>query len=242
MTDLPQRLEPTPLPHAAGLDQRESKFLIDGALALPLWARACAELQPHDRDPERPVGYVRTTYFDTADHAYYRSAGAVARRLRVREYAAAVDDEATPVLTGVCVLELKHSAGGMRSKARLPIEPEELLDQLARFGEPQLQPVLTTWYRRSALSDDTGRLRVTLDQRVCFCAPTPIGTACEPAPRVLAEGPAFVLEVKSWEAVPGWLSSLLGGVPEAIGFSKFESGMRSVAARRAAARWLASVR
>ena len=122
---------------------------------------------------------------------------------------------------------------------RLWLTSEELPRYLARFGEPRLQPVLTTWYRRSALCDSAGRLRVTLDQRVCFCAPSQIGTACEATPRVLAEGPAFVLEVKSCEAPPAWLASLLRGVPEAVGFSKFESGMRSVAARTAAARWLA---
>jgi hypothetical protein len=51
-----------------------------------------------------------------------------------------------------------------------------------------------------------------------------------------------VLEVKSWDEPPAWLASLLRGVPEAVGFSKFESGMRSLAASRAASRWLASVR
>jgi hypothetical protein len=219
------------------LNQRESKYLLDAHQAFSFWEIATTRLKPHCRDSSRPLSFVRTTYFDTPDFAYYRgTAGPVSRRLRAREYASAVDLHEIPELTGVCVLELKQSSQGLRSKSRLTIAPGDVGAYLAKMSgsnpDLPLVPCMTTWYQRAALTDADDRIRVTLDQRVRFCAPTPVGAPCsgtEPA-EVIAHGPPFILEVKLWDAPPTWLARALGGLKEAVGFSKFEAGMRAAEA------------
>ena len=65
--------------------------------------------------------------------------------------------------------------------------------------------------------------------------PVALGTPCfglEPD-RVIARGPAFVLEVKAWAELPRWLDDCLDGLPEAVGFSKFMTGMRLIHQRGA---------
>ncbi len=219
------------------LNQREHKYLLDAHTAFSFWEIATARLAPHCRDSQRPLNYVRTTYFDTPDFAYYRgTASTMARRLRAREYATAAEPEATPELTGVCVLELKQSASGLRSKSRISIAPGDVAAFLARYSGPRhdgpLVPCMTTWYQRAALTDADDRIRVTLDQRVRFCAPTPVGAPCTGAepPEVLARGPEFVLELKLWDESPTWLARAMRGLVEAVGFSKFTSGMRAAEA------------
>ena len=205
---------------------------MDRRTALGFWAAVSAQPRLHAPHGKSPV-YVRTTYFDTADFAYYRgTAGPVSRRIRVREYASAGPD-GIPLLNGICVLELKQSALGRRSKTRVGVAPDEVADQLARFGGPPLTPCLTTWYRRAALTDRAERMRLTLDARIRFCAPTPVGAPCdgiEPA-EILAAGPAFVLEVKLWDEPPAWLARALQGLDEAVGYSKFMAGMQAAEAR-----------
>jgi hypothetical protein len=219
------------------LNQREHKYLLDAHTAFSFWEIATTRLTAHCRDSSRPLNYVRTTYFDTDDFAYYRgTASTVARRLRAREYAAAAAPDETPELTGVCVLELKQSASGLRSKSRINIAPGDVASFLAKFSgnrkDAPLQPCMTTWYQRAALTDADDRIRVTLDSRIRFCAPTPVGTPClgaEP-PEVLAHGPAFVLEIKLWDEPPSWLTRAMRGLKEAVGFSKFTAGMRAAEA------------
>lgn len=212
--------------------QHEHKYLLDADAARFVWAAASAHLKPME-DPARPIGFARTTYFDTRDLAYYRSArGPIARRIRVREYATATAPGAPPRLSDRCFLELKQSAGGLRVKTRIELEPETVAERLASHPDAPLAPVLTTWYRRSSLAED-GCLRVTLDDEVCYCAPTAVGSPCAGAPpRVLARGPAFVLEVKRWGDAPAWLRRALRGLEEAVDFSKFSSGMQAAISAR----------
>jgi hypothetical protein len=219
------------------LNQREQKYLLDAHTAFSFWEIASSRLRPHCRDSARPLSFVRTTYFDTPDLAYYRGlAGSVSRRMRAREYASAVDHNDVPELTGVCVLELKQTSAGLRSKSRVNMKPADVAPYLARVasnrGEPMLVPCLTTWYQRAALTDADDRIRVTLDQRVRFCAPTPVGAPCVGAepPDVIAHGPAFILELKLWDAPPAWLERATRGLSEAVGFSKFDAGMRAAEA------------
>jgi hypothetical protein len=218
------------------LNQREQKYLLDPHAAFSFWEIASSRLRPHCRDSSRPLSFIRTTYFDTPDFAYYRGAmGPTSRRLRAREYASATDAHDVPELTGVCVLELKETLAGMRSKSRLSMAPGAVAGYLAKLsgrGEGALVPCLTTWYQRAALTDPEDRVRVTLDQRIRFCAPTPVGAPCtgvEP-PEVIAHGPPFVLELKLWDEPPAWLARAIGGLDEAIGFSKFNAGMRAAEA------------
>ncbi len=213
------------------LNQREQKFVLESDAAARVWGTACARLEPQHQDPARPIAYVRTTYYDTPELDYYMTAnGSVSRRLRVREYAGTCEPEGIPILFDVCYLELKQSANGMRAKMRIPVRPADAPNHLARLADTEVEPQLTTWYRRSALTDRNDRLRITLDESLMFCEPVALGTPClglEPD-RIIARGPAFVLEIKAWEELPRWLEDCLDGLPEAVGFSKFMTGMRLV--------------
>src|SRR5262245_40400492 len=97
--------------------EHEQRFILNRAQATAFYAAigGRASLELYDR--ERPLSYTRTTYFDTDDFAYFRSCdGPVARRLRIREYAAGKRLGEPAVLSGICFLELKQHAGTTRSK------------------------------------------------------------------------------------------------------------------------------
>ncbi len=209
--------------------QAERKFLLDASSAEVIWRRASARLHPQLRDADRPVTYHRTTYFDTLDHAYYRGAGPVAQRVRVREYATASSPGATLLLMRPCFLELKQSSHGMRSKTRLEIDDACEVDRhLDAVGGPGLVPCLTTWYQRAALTDGSERIRITLDSEIRYCAPQPLGAPCAEAPPSCERPSALVLEIKVWGVLPPWLRKLVRSIEEAADFSKFRAGMQAV--------------
>jgi len=182
--------------------------------------------------------------------------GATARRLRVREYALARSFADTPILSGVSFLELKQNAGTTRSKIRISAPPETLerilagrfdrdgapvLDGVASEGERltaahaiaselaanRVSPRLTTWYRRSCLAAEGGRVRITMDEGLLFCRPQPLGRAGQPvAPAdVVSYGPARILEIKHWGEEPAWLAQATAELEPAPSFSKFRMGM-----------------
>ncbi|MFL5307791.1 MAG: VTC domain-containing protein [Polyangia bacterium] len=210
-----------------------------------------AELTTYD--PEHPIAYTRTTYFDTADAAYLTSSvEEPARRLRVRQYAFAATAEEPPVFSGIGYVELKQHLGASRSKVRLAATAAEISDLLnapaatgaaaaddplaivaRELAIPTMAPRLSTWYRRVCLTASNPTLRLTLDEGLQFCRPQPIGRAGQPAapaPReVVAAFPARILEVKFAGTVPGWLAPLLAGLRAAPAhFSKFRIGMQAL--------------
>lgn len=207
--------------------QGETKFLLEAAAAERIWLRAAALMRPQVRDAARPFTYHRTTYFDTPDHAYYRGAGPVARRVRVREYATASAPGAGLELMRPCFLELKQSAHGMRSKSRLEIDASEVGRHVAQMAGTGLFPCLTTWYQRTALTDATESIRMTLDSDIRYCPPQPIGASCCAAPDAFAHADAVVLEIKAWGPLPPWLLGLIRQIEEACDFSKFRAGMQA---------------
>ena len=103
--------------------QLERKFVPSRAEMTAFRALVSRRLEHRIYDPSRPLAFARTTYLDTSDlHYYHSQARGVARRLRLREYAAA-DDASPPRLTGVAFLELKSTSAGLRSKVRLSVSP-----------------------------------------------------------------------------------------------------------------------
>ncbi len=205
-------------------------------------------------DPEHPVSYTRTTYFDTADSAYLTSSvDEPARRLRVRQYAAAATPDEPPVFSGVGFIELKQHLGASRSKVRLAASADEIArllkdpraavagapdDQpLAVVGRelaiPTMAPRLSTWYRRVHLITPEAPVRLTLDEGLQFCRPQPVtcaGVPATPAQRdVVAAFPSRILEVKHAGTLPPWLERLLAGFqPAPAHFSKFRLGMQAL--------------
>ena len=98
----------------------EQRFLLTRAQTVAFLRAVSTHTVPELHDRARPLSFTRTTYLDSVDLAYLRScAGRVARRLRLREYAVASTLVEPPLLTGHCFLELKQSAGAVRSKLRL---------------------------------------------------------------------------------------------------------------------------
>jgi len=173
----------------------------------------------------------------------------------LREYAMAASMEDAPVLSGTACLELKQNTGTARSKVRIQasptllrllierrglrdpafasLEPLSALATLQReFAFPTIAPRLTTWYRRAAMTAESGRLRITLDERLTFCRPQIIGVVgAEVAPNaadIVASGPARILEIKHWGERPLWLARALEGMEPAHGFSKFKMGMEAI--------------
>jgi len=242
--------------------ETEQRFLLTRAQIVAFLRAVSTHTVAELRDRARPLSFTRTTYLDSVDLAYLRScAGRVARRLRLREYAVASTLVEPPLLTGHCFLELKLSAGAVRSKLRLEapretlerilagsLEPDEAMSRsLDADGQAALAalraevaarrpvPCLTTWYRRSSLSAENGRVRITLDQGLSFCEPQHLGDPGDDATpsEVIARGPARILEIKLQGDPPAWLARATAGLVAAPAFSKFQMGM--VALRRRAA-------
>ncbi len=235
--------------------ERERKFLVPATLATVFLDAIAGSTRIEVHDPNRPVAYARTTYLDTPQLRYLRSsASGVAKRLRIREYASAPDRETPPILTGECFLELKESADSLRSKCRFSAPPEviaalvqsggELVlagdDQQGALGalvallrEDAPAPRMTTWYRRVSRSGEGGRVRITVDDGLCFARPRPVGMpgrlAAPALEDVVATVEGRVVEVKYRGEAPGWLVEALRLLPESLGFSKFLAGMTALA-------------
>lgn len=245
-----------PSQSATALDpfENEQRYVLTRAQALAFYTavgnRAALELY----DRARPISYTRTTYLDSDDYAYFRSwDGPVARRLRIREYAVAASLDDTPLLSGICFLELKQSSGTARSKIRLSAPPPVVARIIASGGrldpndpmltliEPlaalkalgdelasgRMSPRLSTWYRRTCMTGEGGRVRITLDESLLFSRPQPIGQPGSPVEPndVIATGPGRILEIKYWGETPDWLARAVDGLHPAPNFSKFHVGM-----------------
>jgi hypothetical protein len=234
--------------------EQERRFLLTRSQVVDFFAAVGSRAELEVYDPARPVSFTRTTYLDSDDLAYFRSCeGPIARRLRIREYALAESLSDVPELSGSCFLELKQNAGDARSKVRLsaPVERMERIiagvhdDDLRLEGPEQaaalatlerelasqrVAPRLTTWYRRTCLTSEGGRVRVTLDEGLTFCKPQRLGRAGQPVnlTRVVAYGPARILEVKFRGEEPDWLARATASLSAASNFSKFRMGMMAV--------------
>jgi hypothetical protein len=236
--------------------EHEERFVLTRAQVTRFFAAIGARAAVETYDRARPIAYTRTTYFDTDDSLYLRSCdGPIARRLRLREYAMAASLEDTPVLSALACLELKQNAGTARSKVRLQSTPTLLRRLIELRGQrdpalasleplsaiatlekelamPGMAPRLTTWYRRASMTAESGRLRITLDERLTFCRAQIVGVVgAEVAPSpadVIAPGPARILEIKHWGDRPVWLALALDGLEPARDFSKFKMGMTAL--------------
>jgi hypothetical protein len=238
----------------------EQRFLLTRAQLVAFYGAIArhATLELYDR--AHPISYTRTTYFDTDDGAYFQSCETpVSRRLRLREYAGAASLEQAPTLTGICFLELKQNAGKVRSKVRLAAPPAVLADLLRQqeafdaqaaglqdlaalraiqdelIAGRSVKPRLTTWYRRSCMTAEGGRVRITFDENLTFCQPQHLGAVGESVgPRdIVAHGPARVLEIKQFGETPEWLLRAISGLSPANNFSKFRMGMTAMHQRDA---------
>lgn len=246
-----------PTHHALGVDpfERERRFLLSRDQTLTFLTTVRWKCVQERYDRSTALSFTRTTYLDTPDLSYFRScASGIARRLRVREYAVASTLQEAPHLTGICCLELKQSTGSARSKVRFSGSPRTLRRILR--GEAQLDidddsptqlmalstlraelagqsvaPCLTTWYRRTCLTGEDGRVRITLDQDLSFCEPEALGDddgrSVGPA-RAVARGPARILEVKFFGEEPAWLAGATAALTAAPSFSKFRMGMMAL--------------
>jgi hypothetical protein len=229
----------------------EHRFLVDAEEA----HRFLDAVQPYMpisiRDPAKPVEFIRTTYFDTDDLTLFRSnQPGGAWRVRIRQYASAPDQRTPALLAAESAFEVVEHAGALRRKERVvgaPIEiarilcaPEgsvppptsalspltPLLDYSARaIQSGELQPRLTTWFHRASYT--ASGARVTVDQRIQFAHPLPLGMPGElAAPRsVVGNGPPLVLEVKLRSEPSPWLLAAMQQLFLVTRFSKFRDGL-----------------
>lgn len=187
--------------------------------------------------------FTTTVYYDTPSHALLRAARAEPERnvkLRAREYydmhsslAELATDPGQIVRHQPWVfMELKHRTGTRTSKHRLRLRRSELdtffsgADEAphdaeraairsfaADLGEP-LVPSCVVNYRRVALEDEAGALRVTLDVELAFFVP-PVGLWTRgPLVRGNLGAPCAapfgcLLEIKLRDETPAWLARAL---------------------------------
>lgn len=171
-------------------------------------------------------------------------------RVRVRQYAGASTLDGTPCITSQAFLEIKRSVGTRRAKLRAQLPTGEMarllrgrlgsavMDRLAAvpplaalaldLGRGALVPHAMTWYRRTSLSDS--RVRVTLDEAICYCRPEGLlepGAPAVPGAVLAREGRA-VLEIKARGALPAWLERALSPLGPAADLSKFRAAMAAL--------------
>lgn len=229
--------------HSPELDH-ERRFLPPSSVAEAFLRAAGPFTEPRRYELDYPHAFTRTTYFDTEELSLLASrVTGFAQRLRLREYAGAVDLAQPPVLTGQRFLEVKVTKGERRMKFRCPISGEEAeallsgtplpeesaaAELLKRLTQAPVKPMVTAWYRRITRVTSDERVRITLDEDLTFALPPAPGDPAAPT-RLLQQAPSALLEVK-WQARPPyWLERAL--VPlmacESHG-SKFEEGMRAL--------------
>ena len=234
--------------------QIERKFVPSHAEMTAFHALVSRRLEQRIYAPGRPLAFARTTYLDTADlHYYHSQARGVARRLRLREYAAAAST-GPPRLTGVAFLELKSTSAGLRSKVRLSSPPpltarllSSELDRrslLALAGRSErgairrllrelagrtLRARVTTWYQRESFVDADADIRVTFDTETTFCRPArgrPPGAEVTPR-QIIGHGPTYVVEIKYPTTPPRWLAAAMQPLRYPGVISKYDLGMRA---------------
>ena len=225
----------------------EHRFLVDADEA----HRFLDAVRPHlpiaVRDPDQPVEFIRTTYFDTDDLTLFRTnQPATSWRVRIRQYASAPDHRTAPRLGEMCAFEIVEHARALRRKVRTVGSPTEIarilrgdegggvrpsrvppaLDYSARAIQlGDLKPRLTTWFRR--LGHAAGGVRVTIDQSIEFSQPVGFGIPGDLAapPAVIGRGPPLVLEVKLRVEPPPWLLLAMQQLFLVTQFSKFRDGL-----------------
>lgn len=238
---------PREAPAPAASREREQKRLLTRAQAQELLARLAPLAELELQDPARPVEVTWTTYLDTDDLRFFASSRtALARRVRVREYAAAEAPGSPLVFADACFLELKESAGGRRRKLRYrsdragiaralrmlsrgasadPRDPA-LAEIAGALAGAALAPRVCTRYRRLSLLAAPG-VRITFDEDVRFHRPPAPGDPPGGDPASLAGAlPGVVVEVKGRGAVPPWLSAALEGLDPLPDLSKFRLGLQ----------------
>jgi hypothetical protein len=231
---------------AIGEPEVEHRFRVDWLQAQAFLGCVAGRLKTDVHDPDRPSSFLLTTYYDTADQRLFNSSGNVGRaRVRLRQYASAITGEGPAMLTDTCAFEVKLSIFESRRVARMIGAPPDLqrllhggawrdprlaelraLRHAARaVGTGKLRPMLTTYFRR--LSRSAPGIRVTLDDRIAFARPVPLG---RPGQRA-EPGDAFrrldelVLEVKLSAPPPAWLTDAMRLVRLTGRESKFHDGM-----------------
>ncbi len=228
----------------------ERRFVVSPELAATISRQVASRLAPQVFDRGRPIAYTRTTYYDTPRHALYRTLHPDCR-VRLREYGAAVDESASPELSGISYLELKSIEGEWRTKIRLRLPSQHgvhradgfrlawdrLLAELPAdlvlpcdLRDANLVPRVTTVYRRRSWASEDGAVRITLDSGLIGSSPILVADAPDRFEPVgsIDFGDRRVVEVKSVGAVPDWLERVLGGVPVTEQFSKFRWGVAAL--------------
>lgn len=234
--------------------RQERKLVVPIAVVAPLRAALANHLHIEEFVAGRQRSLIHSVYLDTPDFALYRGAdqpGSPNVKLRLRTYG----DAATPGRTdGPTYLEAKVglvSSEGvkLKRKARLPLTGPQLdvvlnvpgaaeklrTDTRKKFWKPVLKqiathaigPCLTVSYEREAWIDETGFLRVTIDEG--YIATAVQAGGCSPIDACAGRLPhSAIVELKFVGSVPAWLEAVIIGLglrPEGESFSKFKTAV-----------------
>ena len=223
----------------------ELKYLVPSVVRDELLPVIRAHMSP-DQEGGRDGTYrVTSLYWDTADYRCYRAkidGINFRRKLRIRRYGA-LEGESPTVM-----VEIKQRTNRTTQKRRLALSPAEAFalcegelpgtledprdlrvaeEVVFLAGAQQLRPACVISYERRAFvgSDYEPGLRITFDRDLTAGAPAG-GLGSLQRPRRFVPADWLVLEVKSNDVVPLWVSRMLAAEACTLGhFSKYCSGL-----------------
>lgn len=228
--------------------RKELKYLVDARVHARLQPLVASYLPPGEHVGPDASYPVLSQYFDGPGLPCYteKVAGIESRvKFRLRTYGWRFDSQAP------WFLEAKRKENSSISKLRIQLEPGAIdpllpaswdrLDRnsLAPFVTARelvrLVPTAAVWYQREVRQSPAGDLRLTWDRTLRALYP---GEAMRrgllyDAQRALVPDALVVLEIKTAQTIPDWLSRLIGRaslVPEAV--SKYVHAMNALGLSR----------
>ncbi|HET8541190.1 MAG TPA: VTC domain-containing protein [Anaeromyxobacter sp.] len=204
--------------------RRETKILLEPEEASRLAGRLAAEIAPYECR-------VACVYFDSPDGKLARRAATTPDdcvKIRTRSYDPDLGDR-----PGRVALDVKRERGGITSKDRLWLPPEDVPAEVRRALAPTfgaIAPTVASTYRRRVFQASP-EWRATFDDELRFHAAGWSLFAPGTRPSLASLAPPFagerlvVLELKHAPgALPAWLVEL--GRARGIAYSKFAAGSR----------------
>src|SRR5687768_14649470 len=118
-----------------GRPEVEHRFLVDSDDATRFTEVLGERLNEEFPDRLNPVNHLVTTYFDTEDRRLFHTSYQTGLgRVRIRQYAGALNPDRAAIIGETCALELKEATGESRRKARIVATPDDINRLLYQDG------------------------------------------------------------------------------------------------------------
>lgn len=230
------------LEYASNFERYEKKFILQPNQ----WDRFMMEFEKYMQLDEYGLHTICSLYYDTSDFAYVRHSldkPDFKEKLRVRSYGIPTKDH-------LVFLELKKKLKDITYKRRVGLKLEESEQYMANLVLPEnpdltwkeidwfchrtpLEPkVIISYDRLAFFAKDNPDFRVTLDQRIRWREDRLDLSKGDAGSLLLAPG-AVLIEVKTMDALPLWLCSLLSKEKlYPVGYSKYGFAYGEIAKKR----------